>query len=80
MCNKGALDVFCALPGERPEMRRAGPLGRCLGEFFPCGGICECKFIVCFVLYAAGAVSRGREIDHGWVSLCMRVCFVVCSV
>ncbi len=61
-------------------MRRAGPLGRCLGEFIPCVGICEWRFCLVFLLYIADSVGRCREIDHGCVSLCLRVCFVVCSV
>ena len=65
---KGALSDVRALPGERPELRRAGPLGRCLGEGFPCGGICERVFFLCFYLCMADGVCRVREIDHGLFS------------
>ena len=73
---KGAV---YALPGERPKMLRPGPLGRCLGEFFPCGGICVSQLCLLWWSYMFDAVQHLREIDHGCRSYGLCVCFVECS-
>ncbi len=77
LCTKGAE---WSQPGERHEILRAGPLKRCLGEFFPCVGICECLFSDYSRHFVVVVVQECREVDHGLYSRGARVCFVVCPV
>ena len=76
LCTKGAS---IAMLGERFEALELKPLGRYLGEFFPCIGIWILWFQLCLRNYETVMVVVVVMIDHGVFSRAFCWCFVRCS-